>query len=87
MDGGAKAKFISKAFLLPKKDLVSLAKQGKVVGADKMTVFQVLSALKLIPTNEMIQEYATTYGIKVSRADNKEKLVRSIRRYHFARKG
>lgn len=85
MEGGGRSKFISKAFLLPKEDILELARAKKIVGADKMTIFALLSALKMVPTHAQIKEHAASYGIKVSRGDGKEKILRLIRRYYFIR--
>lgn len=85
MEGAGRSKFMSRAYLQPKPVLVNLAKGKNIVGADKMTVVELLTALKLMPTHALIRESATKYGIPVSRGDGKEKILRLIRRYEFIR--
>jgi hypothetical protein len=86
MEGAGRSKFISKAFITPKETLIQLAQNKGIKGADKMTVINLLKNLKLVPTHSLIKEYATKWGIKVSRGDGKEKIIRLIRRYEFIHK-
>lgn len=82
MDGG-RARFISKAFLLPRQGLEDIAKSKGVKNYDQLTVFGLLEATKLAPTHAQIKEYAAKWNIPVRRGDGKEKLVMLIRRYEF----
>jgi len=83
MEGAGRSKFISKAFLAPKDVLRNLAKGKGIKNTDTMTVMELLIAAKVVPTHALIKQYATKWGIKVSRKDSKEKIIRLIRRYEF----
>lgn len=83
MEGAGRSKFISKAFIAPKEVLRNMARSKGVKNTEKMTVMELLTAAKVVPTHALIKEYAAKWGINVSRKDSKEKIIRIIRRYEF----
>lgn len=80
---GGRAKFISKAFLLPRQGLEDIARGKGIKNYDTLTVYGLLEATKLVPTHAQIKEYATKWQIPVRRGDGKEKIIMLIRRYEF----
>lgn len=85
--GAGRTKFMSRAFLLPKTELIALAHTKGIKGHSTMTVMQLLDALKLTPTYRLINEHAAKFDIPARRADGKAKIIRLIRRLHFTRHG